>query len=270
MTDRYLTPAEVAKRFGTSIKALRLYEQRGLLTPLRTNNGSTGSAWRVYGPEQLSRLHQILTLKSLGLSLAQISGVLLSGDALGPVLELQEANLVSKEAQCMRAIQLVRAARSRLASGQSLSIDDLATLTKETVMTGKFDLKKAMSMFPDPEKAQAALSPLVNKQFTVEELKEMRERILNADSDPVAIRNEFRAVMESGADPTSPVAQALAVRLSEWRRIASGGDPTILERMKAIVDNVRMTTDVLPPKELALDDYMRTAREHFEAAKRER
>ena len=42
--DRHLSPAETAKRFGTSIKALRLYEQRGLLAPPRTSNGSTGSA----------------------------------------------------------------------------------------------------------------------------------------------------------------------------------------------------------------------------------
>ena len=33
--DSHLGPAETAKRFGISIKALRLYEQRGLLKPLR-------------------------------------------------------------------------------------------------------------------------------------------------------------------------------------------------------------------------------------------
>jgi DNA-binding transcriptional MerR regulator len=42
--DLYLSPAETAKRFGVSIKALRLYEQRGLLKPVRTRNGATGSA----------------------------------------------------------------------------------------------------------------------------------------------------------------------------------------------------------------------------------
>jgi hypothetical protein len=41
--DNHLSPAEAAKRFGISIKALRLYEQHGLLKPLRTANGSTGA-----------------------------------------------------------------------------------------------------------------------------------------------------------------------------------------------------------------------------------
>jgi hypothetical protein len=66
--DSHLSPAETAKRFGISIKALRLYEQHGLLKPLRTANGSTGAAWRVYGSDQIARLHQILALKRLGLS----------------------------------------------------------------------------------------------------------------------------------------------------------------------------------------------------------
>jgi DNA-binding transcriptional MerR regulator len=69
--DSHLSPAETAKRFGISIKALRLYEQHGLLKPLRTANGSTGAAWRVYGSDQIARLHQILALKRLGLSLGQ-------------------------------------------------------------------------------------------------------------------------------------------------------------------------------------------------------
>jgi DNA-binding transcriptional MerR regulator len=65
--DRHFSPAELAKRFGISIKALRLYEQHGLLKPLRTSNGATGAAWRAYGPDQVVRLHQILALKRLGL-----------------------------------------------------------------------------------------------------------------------------------------------------------------------------------------------------------
>jgi DNA-binding transcriptional MerR regulator len=65
--DSHLSPAETAKRFGISIKALRLYEQHGLLKPLRTANGSTGAAWRVYGSDQIARLHQVLALKRLGL-----------------------------------------------------------------------------------------------------------------------------------------------------------------------------------------------------------
>src|ERR1700744_1490445 len=149
--DHHFSPAETAKRFGVSIKALRLYEQRGLLKPVRTRNGSTGSAWRVYGPDQIARLHQILALKRLGLSLARIGQILAGPDALGSVLALQEEVLAKDAARLTPALQLVRAARAKLASGQLLSIDDLANLTKETVMT-RVDVKEmgqALKPFAD-------------------------------------------------------------------------------------------------------------------------
>ncbi|HRD47212.1 MAG TPA: MerR family transcriptional regulator, partial [Caulobacter sp.] len=48
--DRYLNASEAARRLGVSVKALRLYEKRGLLTPPRT-----GAGWRVYGPAEMAR-----------------------------------------------------------------------------------------------------------------------------------------------------------------------------------------------------------------------
>ena len=47
-----LSPTETSARFGISIKALRLYEQRGLLTPLRSEAGwrsLPGSSCRIGG-----------------------------------------------------------------------------------------------------------------------------------------------------------------------------------------------------------------------------
>ena len=54
-TGAYLRSAEAARRFGVSGKTLRLYEAHGLLRAERTLAG-----WRVYGPEQIARLHQII------------------------------------------------------------------------------------------------------------------------------------------------------------------------------------------------------------------
>src|SRR5262245_24647545 len=117
----HLSPAETARRFGISIKALRLYESRGLLKPLRTQSG-----WRTYGPDQIARLHQILALKRLGLSLASIGQLLASADTLEAVLALQDQALVRESRRIGKALALIRAARAKLKRGQTLSIDDLA------------------------------------------------------------------------------------------------------------------------------------------------
>src|ERR1700722_20376392 len=127
--DRHLSPAETAKLFAVSVKALRIYEQRGLLTP-----GRSGAGWRVYGPAQIARLHQIIALKRLGLALARIGEILGGPDRLETILALQEQALSRDSEQLSRALGLVRAATAKLASGRALSIDDLATLTQETVL----------------------------------------------------------------------------------------------------------------------------------------
>ncbi|WP_237180210.1 MerR family transcriptional regulator [Rhodoplanes sp. Z2-YC6860] len=69
-SNRVLNPSEAARRLGVSTKALRLYEERGLIAPVRTAAG-----WRAYGPEQMTRAAEIVALRKLGLSLAQIARV---------------------------------------------------------------------------------------------------------------------------------------------------------------------------------------------------
>ena len=45
---QFLNPSAAARRLGVSAKALRLYEQRGLVAPSRTPAG-----WRAYGPDEI-------------------------------------------------------------------------------------------------------------------------------------------------------------------------------------------------------------------------
>ena len=68
---QFLKPSAAAQRLGVSVKALRLYEQHGLITP-----GRTAAGWRAYGPDEMARAAEIVTLRTLGLSLAQIARVL--------------------------------------------------------------------------------------------------------------------------------------------------------------------------------------------------
>src|SRR5882724_5540609 len=196
--DSHLSPAETAKRFGISIKALRLYEQHGLLKPLRTANGSTGAAWRVYGSDQIARLHQILALKRLGLSLGQIGELLAGADALDPILAVQERVLAKDRERITRALTLIRKARTKLASGDVLSIDDLATLTQETVMT-----KPSTA-----EELKEILTPFKQKHLTPQEEAGLEEWTSGQLDDVVKksmkqLLEEAKALMASGDATTA-------------------------------------------------------------------
>lgn len=127
MTVRHFSPAEASRRLGVSAKALRLYEQRGLVTPLRTEAG-----WRTYGPEQMARARDIAALRSLGFSLAQTAAIL-KGEAadLEPVLAAHEASLGARRAGLSAQIARVRRVRAKLAAGLAPSLSDLTDLAPE-------------------------------------------------------------------------------------------------------------------------------------------
>jgi MerR family transcriptional regulator, thiopeptide resistance regulator len=237
--DNPLSPAETAKRFGISIKALRLYEQRGLLKPSRAANGSTRAAWRVYGPDQIARLHQILILKRLGLSLAQMGELLVGQDALDPILAVQERVLTEDSERVTRALTLIRKARTRLAAGDVLSIDDLATLTRETVMT-----KQSTA-----EELREILAPFRQKHLAPEEeagvTASFKESMSGEPDDVVTLKQlmgEARALMTSG-DATTAAAMDFARRFRATTQAMKSREPPILTalrpKLKAMMDDAR-------------------------------
>ena len=121
---QYLHPSEAAGRLGVSAKALRLYEERGLIVPLRTAAG-----WRAYGPDEMARAAEIVALRGLGLSLAQVARVL-GGDprALEPALAAHQTDLEVRSRELLTAAARVGQLRARLARGEAPETSDLARL----------------------------------------------------------------------------------------------------------------------------------------------
>ncbi|MDE1996267.1 MAG: MerR family transcriptional regulator [Rhizobiaceae bacterium] len=134
---RYLNPSEAAKRLGVSAKALRLYEQRDLLVPVRTAAG-----WRTYGPVEMARASEIIALRNLGLSLTQIKRVLGGDpDGLEPALAAHQARLELQLRQAAGAIEKVSAIRAGLAGGRTPSLGEVAGLMKPAgELSAAFDL----------------------------------------------------------------------------------------------------------------------------------
>jgi DNA-binding transcriptional MerR regulator len=128
--DIMLTAAECAAWIGLTVRALRVYERYGLIAPKRTEKG-----WRLYGAAEIARLHEILALKQIGLSLVRIAQ-LLDGRAndLDRSLAMQEAALSAQRQRAARGLSLVAAARKRLGDGEVLSVAELVALAKETHM----------------------------------------------------------------------------------------------------------------------------------------
>jgi DNA-binding transcriptional MerR regulator len=134
---QFLSPSAAAQRLGVSAKALRLYEQRGLVAP-----GRTPAGWRAYGPDEMARAAEIVALRALGLSLAQIARVL--GDdpqGLEPALAAHQATLEGRIRELAGAVERVRELRADLSQGKSPTTRELARLlTPAAEFSVAFDL----------------------------------------------------------------------------------------------------------------------------------
>ena len=125
-SPRFLNPSEAARQLGVSAKALRVYEQRGLVTPARNMAG-----WRSYGPDDMARGAEIVALRALGLSLAQVGRVLggaADAAALAPALAAHEAMLESRMRQLAGTLDKVRRLGSDLRRGRMPTPGELMRL----------------------------------------------------------------------------------------------------------------------------------------------
>ncbi|MCA1408091.1 MerR family transcriptional regulator [Ensifer sp. IC3342] len=129
--NQWLSAAECAERLGLTVRALRVYESRGLISPRRTAKN-----WRLYGAEEFARLNEIVALKRLGLSLSRITALLDGQTAdLDRTLALQQSTLIDLRERVERSLNLIAASRRKIAAGESVSITELIDIAKETKMT---------------------------------------------------------------------------------------------------------------------------------------
>lgn len=131
-----LLAAEAARRLGVSIKALRHYEEKGLLQPARTTAG-----YRHYGPKDLLLARDIVTLRTLGLSLEQIHRTLRGDvDATDLALALREKELAEQFSAMKRTSHRIRELRAGLVQGQALAPGRLSEVLGTSQMAVSFAL----------------------------------------------------------------------------------------------------------------------------------
>lgn len=226
------TAAAVAKRFGVSVKALRVYEREGLLKPARTVAG-----WRIYRQPELERLSAILALKQLGLPLKRIGELLRGTDDLAAALALQEAALEEAKNDAERALRLVRAARAKLSQQRSLSPDELGNLVRSTAMTE----------FKWNDKMEA----LAQKHYTPEQLQKLRSRAFSAEDQArvsAAWAQVFADIDALGPnpDPTSEKALEIGRRAQALINEFTQGDPAVLRAVSGFNRDAMADPDLAP------------------------
>ena len=218
--------AEVARLTGLSSRALRFYEARGLVRPLRTASGR-----RHYGTAQLERLHEIVAMKRAGLTLAQIQRLSAGRQLdLRSLIAAQVETLAERERGIAGARALLEDILSRIDRSEPIDVATFCSLIRqgETTMT-QAKWKDVHQRYMSTEQldaftqAQAKLPPDFDNDAHNARWKDLGERI--------------KAAMP--LDPASPQAQAF---LDEWDELIQPflavATPEILEGVKNLNEHI--------------------------------
>jgi DNA-binding transcriptional MerR regulator len=123
-TDRNYTISQLAREFEVTPRALRFYEDKGLLTPRREGMN------RVYSHRDRARLQLILRGKRVGLSLIEIK-------------EILDLYKIDQRAQAQTALKKYKARIIALESQREDIDAAIETLNQSIAMTEKFLAKPA-------------------------------------------------------------------------------------------------------------------------------
>lgn len=73
MKDNLMLIGEIAEFFAVSRKAIRLYEKKGIIKPVKVD---AVNGYRYYSADQVQQLNALLELKAMGFSLDEIKTVI--------------------------------------------------------------------------------------------------------------------------------------------------------------------------------------------------
>ena len=195
---------KLAKLAGISTRALRYYDELGLLSPARVSS----NGYRIYGQKEIDRLQQILFYRELGVSLEEIRNILASKDFDG--LSALESHLTAL-----------------LARREQLNL--LVANVEKTIKTMKGEM-----IMSDQEKFEGFLQKLVDHnehqygeearaKYGDERVNRSNAKVLNMSKEQFTelerltedLNETLKAAFEQG-DPASELAQKACELHKKW------------------------------------------------------
>lgn len=201
MVLKSFTIGQLAKLTGLTVRALHHYDAVGLLSPSQRSD----AGYRHYAQGDIIKLFRIQALQRLGLSLAEIGGVLERAGTALPALIARQLTLL--DLQIERATTLrarLSQLQAALACGTDPSADDW------------LDAVELITFYED-------CSP--------QELGRLLES-KNDGSELRALIADVRAAIEEGVPPRSARAGALLDRWAEYMLDSVGGDLQLAIKVK--------------------------------------
>ena len=211
----YMTVGEVAKKMGLTIRALQYYDREGLFSPSCISEGGR----RLYSNKDIVKLHQILTLKSLGFSFDEIKNCLTSIDTpqKAIIALTEQSNSIQTQINTLtQSLQAIELLKNEIEQMQTVDFSKYADIIVNLQMGNKY--YGLIKHFDD------SMLDYCHKKF---------------DKDTgVAFINKFNLIVskiekcvENGIAPDSEQGQIIAKEF--WQLITefTGGDVSMLSQL---------------------------------------
>ncbi|WKE65023.1 MerR family transcriptional regulator [Gallaecimonas kandeliae] len=236
---------EVARKTGLTERALRFYEEQGLISPARTQGYR-----RAYDREDLEQLQQVQLLRRAGYSLADI-GSLLDACTLNPatVIRLQIAAIKGERDRLSRQIRALEATAADLDQDQEMDVHQLCELIRlgeqSAEQAGWQQVVKDYFSEEDSARWQRATRPLMTEECQ-QDWAELVARVEKAIS--------------AGVAPNSLGAIALAKDWLALQAPMQGAVPGLWQQSAQMMANMEQWSHLArPPFSKAVFDFVTAA-----------
>lgn len=183
---KLITISQISKEFQISTRALRYYEEIGLLE----SQTKDGYAYRVYDEKSVRKLQKILLLKKLRIPLKQIDEMLGNNDiALAVEIFINNIEEIEKDISSLSSI------KSALELLLTKIYESANTQSKLDLLDDKFLLEEITSIIPNNKniKETKTMSEINKANENLSKLKDEDVRIIYLPPSPVASIN-FRDI----------------------------------------------------------------------------
>lgn len=222
MEDKRYTTSELANMAGVSVRTIRYYDQIGLLSPKRQENG-----YRSYGDPEVRKLQDIMMLRSCGLPLADIASAMKSSDFDLAVKLREHLNTLSSQIDITaRAIEATESMLDGLEAFDAMSNEErFEELKKSSVARFEDEYgEEARALYGDAAIDEANERMLSMSKLAWDAKEELEQRV----------KDTLVKAMATG-DPTSPESRMLSELHAQWIRVHWGDNGYTPEAHRGLV-----------------------------------
>ena len=242
----YMTVGDIAKKMGVTARTLQYYDRKGLFSPSAESEGGR----RLYTDRDLITLHQILSLKSLGFSLEDIRGRLMS---------LNTPNEVAKA--LTEQAEEIRQKIEQLSS----CLTEIEQLCEEVLQMQTVDFSKYADIIVNLQMNNEFYYLI--KRFDSEMLDHIRRRFdresgLRFIERFNCLSDELLRLQTAGIPPESEKCQAVTGQYWALIEEFTGGDMSLLPKLMEF-GNATGAQNQVEARQTAVNAYLERAMEVY-------